>query len=565
MFKKIQISLLIFSFLAELCHSQNVSNDTKLRRIISEKGQAEVIISGRSRQSIDRLTRIYSIRSVKDKSIYILLSPLTVEKFITEAYEYQLVERADNKGVISSANLTEAMEWDSYPSYTQYDSIMRFLASSYPSLCMLDTIGTSINGKLVLVLKISDNCKTDETEPEVFYTSSIHGDETAGFILMLRLSEYLLKNYNLNNRVKNLVDNLEIWINPLANPDGTYRSSNFIISPVRFNANGYDLNRNFPDPDGPVVTRQKETLDMMSFLAEHRFALSANFHSGEEVVNFPWDRWPVEHADNDWFYTISRAWADTAHLYSGPGYMNYLDNGVTNGYEWYQVNGGRQDYVTYTLNGREVTVELDENFVTPTSDLNNIWQYNYRSLLGYLENAMYGIHGQVIDALNNEAVPARIFIEGYDRDSSHVYSDTLTGFFTRFLLPGSYDLAFTAEGYRDTTISDITVINRGRTDLTVKMFPDLNPADTTNPVKPLFYPNPGSIFIKAVLPEEVRGAVNIRMFNLTGKNVSDYDGEASDRNPVKLDVSRLPAGIYFIVFTNKETRLSCSGRIVILR
>jgi hypothetical protein len=461
--------------------------------------------------------------------------------------------------------MSEAMEWDSYPSYTQYDSIMRFLASSYPLLCVLDTIGTSINGRLVLVLKISDNCKVDEPEPEVFYSSSIHGDETAGFILMLRLSEYLLKNYSLNNRVKNLVDNLEIWINPLANPDGTYRSSNYIISPVRFNANGYDLNRNFPDPEGPVVTRQKETLDMMRFLAYRRFALSANFHSGEEVVNYPWDRWPVEHADNDWFYMISRAWADTVHLYSGAGYMNFLNNGVTNGYDWYKVNGGRQDYVTYNVNGREVTVELDEDFITPTSDLNNIWQYNYRSMLGYLENAMYGIHGQTIDALNNEPVPARIFIKGYDRDSSHVYSDTLTGFFARFLLPGSYNLSFTAEGYRDTTISFITVIDRERTDLTVKMFPDLNPVDTTNPAKPLFYPNPGSIIVKAVLPEDVRGAVNIRMFNLTGKKVSDYDTEASDLNPVKLDVSRLTAGIYFVVFTNKERRISCSGKIVILR
>jgi hypothetical protein len=565
MFKKILIPLLIFSFLAELCHSQIVSIDTKLRAIISEKGQAEVIIPVRSRQSINRLTRSYSIRSLKDKSIHILLSPLTVEKFLAEGYEYQLVKRADNKGVISPANIAEAMAWDNYPSYTQYDSIMRFLASAYPSLCVLDTIGTSINGKLVLVLKISDNCKTDETEPEVFYTSSIHGDETAGFILMLRLSEYLLKNYSLNNRVKNLLDNLEIWINPLANPDGTYRNSNYILSPVRFNSNGYDLNRNFPDPDGPVVTRQKETLDMMRFLAERKFALSANFHSGEEVVNFPWDRWPVEHADNDWFYSISRAWADTVHLYSGPDYMNFLDNGVTNGYDWYQVNGGRQDYVTYTLNGREVTVELDENFVTPASDLNNIWQYNYRSLLGYLENATYGFHGQVIDILSNEPVPARIFIEGYDRDSSHVYSDTLSGFFTRFLLPGSYDLTFTADGYRDTTVSDITVIQRERTELTIKMLPDLNPADTTNPAKPLFYPNPGSIIIKAVLPENIRGVVNIRIFNLTGKNVSDYNTEASDRNPVKLDVSRLAAGIYFVVFTNKETRLSCSGRIVILR
>jgi hypothetical protein len=97
------------------------------------------------------------------------------------------------------------------------------------------------------------------------------------------------------------------------------------------------------------------------------------------------------------------------------------------------------------------------------------------------------------------------------------------------------------------------------------MMPDLNPADTTNPANPFFYPNPGSIFIKAVLPENLRGAVKIRLFNLTGKKVSDYDTESSERNPVKLDVSRLPAGIYFVVFTNKETKQSCSGRIVILR
>ena len=565
MLKKILIPLLIFSFLAEWCYSQNVSNDTKLRGIISEKGQAEVVIAGRNRLAIDRLTRIYSIRSVKEKSIHILLSPLTVERFIAEGYDYKIAESSDNKGVISSANLTEAMEWDSYPSYTQYDSIMRSLASSYPSLCMLDTIGTSINGRLVLVLKISDNCKVDENEPEVFYSSSIHGDETAGFILMLRLSEYLLKNYSLNTRVKNLVDNLEIWINPLANPDGTYRSSNFIISPVRFNANGYDLNRNFPDPEAQGVTRQKETIDMMSFLAEHRFALSANFHSGEEVVNYPWDRWSAEHADNNWFYMISRAWADTVHLHSRAGYMNYLDNGVTKGYDWYPIYGGRQDYVTYTLNGREITVELDNNFITPTSDLNNIWEYNYRSLLGYLENAAYGIRGQVIDAFNSEPVPAKVFIEGHDIDNSHVYSDTLTGFFTRLLLPGSYDLTFTAEGYRDTTVSDITVIHRERTDLTVKMLPDLNPVDTTNPAKPLFYPNPGSILIKAILPEKIRGTVNIRLFNMTGKKVSDYETETWDRNPIKLDVGRLPAGIYFAVFTNKETKHLCSGRIVIIR
>ncbi len=193
----------------------------------------------------------------------------------------------------------------------------------------------------------------------------MHGDETAGFIMLLRLADYLLKNYDSDTRVKTLTDNLEIWINPLANPDGMYRDGNFIISPVRNNANGYDLNRNFPDPYLLNSVPQKETLDMMSFMASRSFTLSANFHSGDEVVNYPWDRWSFPHADEGWFYNVSRAWADTVHLYSRKGYMDYLDNGVTNGYDWYVVYGGRQDYVTYSLNGREITVELDTNFVTP--------------------------------------------------------------------------------------------------------------------------------------------------------------------------------------------------------
>ena len=105
------------------------------------------------------------------------------------------MERDATKGIVSASNIAEAMEWDSYPTYTQYDSIMRHFNALYPDLCRLDTIGTSINGKLVLALKISDNASANEDEPEVFYTSTIHGDELAGYVLMLRLADYLLSNY----------------------------------------------------------------------------------------------------------------------------------------------------------------------------------------------------------------------------------------------------------------------------------------------------------------------------------------------------------------------------------
>ena len=408
---------------------------------------------------------------------------MTIEWFILQKYNYIITERADSKEIVSALNASKALGWDSYPTYAQYGSIMQSFKTLYPSLCHLDTIGTSVNGKLVLALKISGNATIDKDKPEVFYSSTMHGDETGGFVLMLRLADYLLKNYNLNTRVKTLMDNLEIWINPLANPDGAYMSGG-IISPltsVRFNANGVDLNRNFPDPITPNTIRQKETLDMIKFMRKHKFVLSANFHSGSEVVNYPWDRWLYKlHADDSWFNTISRSYADTAHIYGGPAYMNFLNNGVTRGGAWYLIYGGRQDFITGELHGREVTIELDDQYVTPAAQLTLLWQNNWHSLLGYLENALYGIHGSVRNINSHVPVPAKVFISGHDTDSSQVYSDTLTGSFVRFLSPGSWNLTFTATGYQPLLITNVIVTPVQKTDIIADMLPVIDSVENPN-------------------------------------------------------------------------------------
>lgn len=61
--------------------------------------------------------------------------------------------------------------------------------------------------------------------------------------------------------------------------------------------------------------------------------------------------------------------------------MSDLDNGVTNGYAWYAVAGGRQDYMTYFMHGREVTIELCHTKLTTASQLPTYWNYNKASLL----------------------------------------------------------------------------------------------------------------------------------------------------------------------------------------
>lgn len=557
------LSLLSFSWLSS--YPQYSTEDDRLRKTVRTYGQAEVLVPIAGYQMFDILSRNVSVTAVRDKTAEIRLSPSTVEWFIKQKFNYSLQERTAPRGLISAATVARAYQWDSYPTYTQYDSLMRNFTVLYPSLCQLDTIGTSIRGKLVLALRISGNTGVMPVNPEVFYTSTMHGDETGGFILMLRLADYLLSNYNNNDLVKELVDNLVIWINPLSNPDGTYNSGDSIGSPVRFNADGVDLNRNFPDPDLPGMVMEKETIDMISFMSRHRFVLSANFHSGSEVVNYPWDRWLTKlHADNDWFYGISRGYADTAHVYSAPGYMSFLDNGVTRGAVWYIIYGGRQDFVTQYLHGREVTIELDNQYITPVSQLSVLWEANRRSLLGYLENALYGIHGIVLDSASSAPVAAEVFIKGHDTDSSQVYSDTISGFFVRFLTPGTWPLTFTAGGYRDTTVT-LTVNAQQKTDIILYMQKGSVPRDSILPESPALYPNPASWVINALLPAGVVGDVNIMIINLAGKIMMFYDAETFADVPFIIDTGRLSPGVYTAVFTNAKKRTSCRGRFIVIK
>lgn len=89
----------------------------------------------------------------------------------------------------------------------------------------------------------------------------------------------------------------------------------------------------------------------MSLADNYFFNLSANFHGGAEVVNYPWDTWSRLHTDNTWWIFVSRQYADTAHAHSPTGYMAGFNNGITNGYAWYRITGGRQDYMTYFQQG----------------------------------------------------------------------------------------------------------------------------------------------------------------------------------------------------------------------
>ncbi|MFC1734307.1 M14 family zinc carboxypeptidase, partial [candidate division KSB1 bacterium] len=372
--------------------------------------------------------------------------------------------------------------WDFYPTYNAYDSLIHKFAIDYPSICRVFTIGTLPSGREIFMAKISDSVDNKENEPRFLYTSTIHGDETTGYILMLHFIEYLLSNYGIDLRITNIINNVEIWINPNANPDGTYALSNqTVYGATRNNANGIDLNRNYPDPqDGQhpdANAWQPETIIFMNLADSLNFVMSANFHGGSELVNYPWDTWAQYPADNSWWLLVSNEYADTAQAYSPPGYLDDFGTGVVNGYTWYSINGGRMDYMNYFHYCREVTMEISLTKLLPQNQLISHWNYNFRSLLNYLEQCLYGIRGIVSDSITGLPLQAKVFISSHDTDSSHVYSSLPVGNYHRLLYTGSYNVSYTAPGYIPKTINNINVINYYTTVVDVQLVPELPFAD----------------------------------------------------------------------------------------
>jgi len=426
------------------------------------------------------LTSIISIDNVDGTIVYAYASENEYNQFLTFNIKHEILKKPGELIIPEMSDaLDEITEWDTYPTYDAYVNLMNQFAADYPAICQIINAGSSVQGRSILIAKISDNVSVREEEPQFLYTSTIHGDETTGYVLMLRLIDSLLTSYGNDTRITNLIDNAEIWINPNANPDGTYHGgNNTVYGATRYNANGYDLNRNFPDPENGVHPNQQQETAVFRTLAEqNNFVLCANFHGGTEVVNYPFDTWTngypdyVSHADEEWYEFISHLYADTCQTYSPSNYMNGYDDGITNGGTWYVIHGGRQDYMNWFMKSREVTIEISDTKLLPTNLLPAHWEYNKRSFLNYIESILFGVRGVVTDTVGT-ALNAFVRVLNHDTLNSVIRTDSLNGNYHRMLAEGTYTFVFSSPDHFSDTVSGVTVNNFQTTWLNVQLVPE---------------------------------------------------------------------------------------------
>jgi len=200
--------------------------------------------------------------------------------------------------------------------FAQMESILDDLHTQNPQICAAKvSIGSSIEGRPLWMVKISDNVGVDENEPEVLFDALHHAREPLSMETTVVFMEWLIDNYGVDPDATLIVDERELFFVPCVNPDGyvynqtTNPNGGGLWRKNRRNNGdgtfGVDLNRNYATmwtaPNGgssPVTSSQTyrgtapfsepEVTAVENFAIGRSFVTVFSTHTYADILLRPW-------------------------------------------------------------------------------------------------------------------------------------------------------------------------------------------------------------------------------------------------------------------------------------
>jgi carboxypeptidase T len=286
-------------------------------------------------------------------------------------------------------------------------AMLRELAGRYPDLAQVVSIGYTLEGRELQLLKISDNALAEEAEPNIYIVGGTHAREWISVEVPLLLARQLLENYAGDAAVRRLVDGAQIYIMPLHNPDGlefsihTYR---WWRKNRRYNGNfswGVDLNRNWgyqwgydnvgssPNPDGEAFRgsgpfSEPETDALRLFMQSHPPTGAIFYHNYGQKILYPWEYTTAPAPDKTEMAAITSEMSRLMANVSGRVYITGSSEIL------YTTNGGACDWVYGTFTAPAFTIELPNatylqgGFFTAESEIQLTFAENLPALLYFI-------------------------------------------------------------------------------------------------------------------------------------------------------------------------------------
>ena len=235
----------------------------------------------------------------------------------------------------------------------------------------------------------------------------------------LKIIDYLLNNYELNDEVKRWIENYEIWIIPVLNPDGfdysikydrmwrKNRTLNFDSS------RGVDNNRNYgymwglsdgsssiPSSEtyrGKSPFSEFENIAIRDLVYENPPTITLSYHSFSELILYPWGYTNEPTLDKELFEKIAIEMAKTTGPPNDNDYPGPYDYYPMQSSFLYPTSGDLTDFLYGEMGTLAFTIELNsvkEYFDPPPELIEPTWEQtkgiffvamNYIDKLGLLK------------------------------------------------------------------------------------------------------------------------------------------------------------------------------------
>ncbi len=300
-----------------------------------------------------------------------------------------------------------------YHSYSELKVELLQLESAYPQIAKVYDIGNSweknqsIADRDILAIKISDNVELEEDEPEVLFTGAHHAREWISVEVPFNLAKYLVENYATDPIIQSYVDNVEIWIVPMVNPDGHQYSidvDRWWRKNRRNNGGGsygVDLNRNYgymwggsgssPDPfsdiyRGTAPFSEPESQAIENLALTHDFSAMVTYHSYGQLILYPWGYTYNPPPDVQLLSSLSQDMANLIQSVHGNAYTPqqgsdlYITSGTTD--DWFY---GALGTIGFTIELRPIGFPF---FELPESEIIPTWEENKPAALYLINWAM---------------------------------------------------------------------------------------------------------------------------------------------------------------------------------
>ncbi|MCA9277975.1 MAG: hypothetical protein H6815_04215 [Phycisphaeraceae bacterium] len=354
---------------------------------------------------------------------------------------------------------------DGYPDLEGVYERMLKAAETHPEICryvdLTERLGTPATheGRHLFAVKISDNPSVSENEPAVLIVANHHARELPAVMSALEAIDQLTSFYNADPSITNIVNNHEIWIAPMWNPDGYHYActeDRMWRKNRRDNGDGtfgVDLNRNYPfgwgeacagsnrakseTYVGPSAASEPETQTMLAFAEAECFAKVADLHAFAGEVRFGYGCWAFPLKD----------------FYQREAIRLSENSGMEGRHRTSCCLAGNIHYHMSHNGSYAALWEIGRSFNPPFPEAVGNAKSVFPGLLTMLHRPI-SISGRVYDAVTLNPINATIALPnaGYEHGET-ARSGGQYGRYHMVLPPGEHVLDFAAEGYESASIA----------------------------------------------------------------------------------------------------------------